>query len=95
MGTRSPALRYVALNQFVISNMSQLLLLWALSLGTAVLVTALFSLRNSFVVIIAVVSSLVWRGTLGEVVTPSTVTVKLVSTALIVAGGVAIALGSA
>ena len=51
--------------------MSQLLLLWALSLGTAVLVTALSSLRNSFVVIIAVVSSLVWRGTLGEVGRPA------------------------
>ncbi len=95
MRTRSPALRYVALNQFVISNTSQLLLLWALSLGPAVLVTALSSLRTSFVVIIAIVSSLVWRGTLGEVVTPSTVTVKLVSTALIVAGVVVIALGSA
>ena len=93
--TRSPALRYVALNHFVIAHLSQLLLLWALSLGPAVLVTALSSLRTSFVVIIAIASSLVWRGTLGEVVTPSTVTVKLTSTALIVAGVVVIALGSA
>ena len=94
MRTRSPALRYIALNQLVVSNASQLLLLWALSLGPAVFVTALSSLRTSFVVVFAIFSSLIWRGTLGEVTTPRTVTVKLTSTALIVGGVVVIALGS-
>lgn len=92
--TRSPALRYVALNQLVISNASQFLFLWALSLGPAVLVTALSSLRTFFVVAYAIALSLAWRGALGEVTTPATVTVKLVSTVLIVGGVGVIAIGS-
>ena len=92
--TRSPALRYVALNQLVISNASQFLFLWALSLGPATLVTALSSLRTFFVVVYAIVLSLLWRGALGEVSTPATVTVKLFSTTLIVSGVAVIALGS-
>ena len=92
--TRSPALRYVALNQFVISNASQFLFLWALSLGPTTLVTALTGLRTFFVVAYAISISLVWRGALGEVTTPATVTVKLVSTVLIVGGVAAIAVGS-
>ena len=92
--TRSPALRYVALNQLVISNASQFLFLWALSLGPTTLVTALSSLRTFFVVAFAIALAKVWRGALGEVTTPATVTVKLFSTALIVAGVAVIALGS-
>ena len=92
--TRSPALRYVALNQLVISNASQFLFLWALSLGPAVLVTALSSLRTFFVVVYAIVLSMVWHGALGEVATPATIIVKLVSTILIVGGVAVIAIGS-
>ena len=92
--TRSPALRYVAVNQFGISNASQFLFLWALSLGPTTLVTALSGLRTFFVVAYAIAISLVWRGALGEVTTPATVTVKLVSTVLIVGGVAAIAAGS-
>ena len=92
--TRSPALRYVALNQLVISNASQFLFLWALSLGPTTLVTALSSLRTFFVVSYAIAISLAWRGALGEVSTPATVTVKLTSTILIASGVAVIALGS-
>ncbi len=92
--TRSPALKYVALNQLVISNASQFLFLWALSLGPTTLVTALSSLRTFFVVAFALALARVWRGALGEVTTPATVTVKLVSTIFIVAGVAVIALGS-
>ena len=92
--TRSPALRYVAVNQFVISNGSQFLFLWALSLGPTTLVTALSSLRTFFVVVYAIVLSLVWRGALGERNTRSTIGLKLVSTVLIVGGIAVIATGS-
>ena len=92
--TRSPALWFVALNQFIISNASQFLLLWALSLGPTTLVTALSSLRTFFVVAYAIVLSLVWRGALGERVTRGAVTIKLVSTMLIVGGVAAVAVGS-
>ena len=92
--TRSPALRFVALNQLVVSNASQFLFLWALSLGPTTLVTALSSLRTFFVVTYAIALSRMWRGSLGEVTTPATVTVKLVSTVLIVGGVVVIATGS-
>ena len=92
--TRSPALKYVALNQLVISNASQFLFLWALSLGPTTLVTALSSLRTFFVVVYAIGLSMVWRGALGEVSTPATVTVKIFSTMLIVSGVAFIAIGS-
>ena len=91
--TRSPALRYVALNQLVISNASQFMFLWALALGPTTLVTAFSGLRTFFVVAYAIVLSLVWRGALGEVNTPATVTVKLISTTLIVGGVAVIAVG--
>ncbi len=92
--TRSPALAYMAVNQFFVANASLFLLLWGLSLGPATLVTALSSLRTFFLVVFTIGLSLVWRGALGEVTTRGTVTVKLVSTALIVGGAVVIALGS-
>ena len=92
--TRSPALGYMAVNQFVVANTSLFLLLWALSLGPTTLVTALSSLRTFFLVAFTIVLSLVWRGALGEVTTRETVVVKLASTALIVGGAAVIALGS-
>ena len=91
---RSPALGYMAFNQFFVANASLLLLLWGLSLGPATLVTALSSLRTFFLVVFTIGLSLVWRGALGEVTTRSTVSVKLAATGLIVGGAVVIALGS-
>ncbi|MCY4447339.1 MAG: EamA family transporter [Chloroflexi bacterium] len=92
--TRSPALGYMAVNQFLVANGSLFLLLWGLSLGPVTLVTALSSLRTFFLVVFTIGLSLVWRGALGEVTTRGTVAVKLASTALIVGGAVVIALGS-
>ncbi len=92
--TRSPALGYMAVNQFFVANASLFLLLWGLSLGPVTLVTALSSLRTFFLVVFTISLSLVWRGALGEVTTRGTVAVKLASTGLIVGGAVVIALGS-
>ena len=93
--TRSPALRFVAMNELVIATAGLLLLLWALSLGPAALVTALSGARAFFLVVYSTALALVWKGALGEVTTPGVIAVKLLSTGLIVAGVAAIALGSA
>ena len=92
---RSPALRFVALNELVIATAGLLLLLWALSLGPAALVTALSGTRAFFLVIYSTMLALVWKGALGEVTTPSAILTKAASTALIVGGTAAIAISSA
>ena len=92
---RSPALRFVAVNELVIASIGLLLLLWALSLGPAALVTALFGTRAFFLVVYSTLLALVWRGALGEVTTPAAVATKVGSTGLIVGGAAAIALGGA
>ena len=93
--TCSPALRFVAMNELIIATAGLLLMLWALSLGPAALVTALTSARAFFLVVYSTALALVWRGALGEVTTRGVVAIKLASTALIVAGVAAIAMGSA
>ena len=92
--TRSPALRFVAMNELVIAQVG-FLLLWALALGPAALVTALSATRAFFLVVYTTVLALVWKGALGEVATPGVIALKLFSTALIVGGIAAIAMGSA
>ena len=92
--TRSPALRFVAMNELVIATVGLLLLLWALALGPAALVTALSGARAFFLVVYSTVLALIWRGALGEITTRGVIAVKLASTALIVVGVAAIALGS-
>ncbi len=89
---RSPALRFVAFNELVLATASPLLLLWALSLGPAALVTALIGTRAFFLVVYSTTLAVVWKGALGEVTTRGAIATKLVSTALIVAGAAAIAL---
>ena len=93
--TRSPALRFVAMNELIIATVGLLLLLWALALGPAALVTALSGARAFFLVVYSTALALVWKGALGEVTTPGVIAIKLVSTSLIVAGVAAIAMGSA
>ena len=93
--TRSPALRFVAMNELIIATVGLLLLLWALALGPAALVTALSGARAFFLVVYSTALALIWKGALGEVTTPGVIAVKLVSTTLIVAGVAAIAMGSA
>ena len=83
---RSTALLIVSLNELVIANIGLLLSLWALSLGPVSLVTALLGTRALFIVAYSTLIALVWRGALGEKVTPATIAVKLGSTALIVSG---------
>ena len=92
--SRSPALRFVAFNELVVATTGLLLLLWALSLGPASLVTALSGTRAFFLVVYSTALALVWKGALGEVTTRGAITTKAVSTALIVGGAVAIALSS-
>ncbi len=83
---RSPALRFVALNELLIANAGLVLLLWALSLGPVSLVTALVGARAMFVVFYSSALALVWKGALGEETTRGAITVKVVSTALIIGG---------
>ena len=92
---RSPALRFVAMNELVIATAGLLLLLWALQLGPASLVTALTGTRAFFLVVYSTALALVWKGALGEVTTRGAITVKLASTALIVGGIATIAVVSA
>ena len=70
------------------------LLLWALSLGPAALVTALSGTRALFLVVYSTVLALVWKGALGEITTRGAIMTKLTSTSLIVGGIAAIAAGS-
>ncbi len=91
---RSPALRFVAMNELIIATAGLLLLLWALSLGPAALVTALSGTRAFFLVAYSTALALVWKGALGEVTTRGAIVTKMASTALIVSGTAAIALRS-
>ena len=91
---RSPALRFVFVNEVIIASVGLLLMLWALSLGPASQVTALSGARVLFLVAYSTILALVWRGALGESTTLGAIAVKLGSTALIVGGVAAIALGS-
>ena len=91
---RSPALRFVAMNELIIATAGLLLLLWALSLGPAALVTALSGTRAFFLVAYSTALALVWKGALGEVTTRGAIATKMASTTLIVGGIAAIAVQS-
>ena len=91
---RSPALRFVFVNEVIIASVGLMLTLWALSLGPASQVTALSSARVLFLVAYSTALALLWRGALGESATLGAIAVKLGSAALIVGGVAAIALGS-
>ena len=87
---RSPVLLLMVVNETIIANAGLLMMLWALSLGPVSLVTALISTRAFFVVVYSTVLAIVWKGALGERVTPGTVAVKMGATTLIVSGVAAI-----
>lgn len=89
---RSPALLFVGTNEFITANVGILLMLWALSIGPASLVTALFGTRALFVVLYSTGLALVWKGSLGEQTSRGNITVKIISAALIVVGIGAIAI---
>ena len=88
---RSLVLLLVAANDLVVANVSIILLLLALQLGTVSLVTALSGTRAFFVVIYSMGLAVKWHGALGERTTSGVVTIKLLSALLIVIGVAAIA----
>lgn len=90
-GQRSPALLMVGTNELVLANAGLILMLWALSLGPASLVTALVSTRSFFTVVYSIAVALAVRGALGEQVSPKQVAGKLAATGLIVVGVIGIA----
>lgn len=85
-GQRSSALLVVGINEVVIANGGFLLLLWALSEGPVSLVLALNGVRALFVVVYSIVLGMVWKGFLGEEITPPVVALKIGATGLIVVG---------
>ena len=86
---RSPALLFVSTNEFITANVGLITFLWALSIGPASLVSAVFSTRALFVVLYSLCIATIWKGALGEEASPRTMLNKVFSTSLIV-GGVAI-----
>ena len=89
---RSPALLFVSANEFITANLGLITFLWALSMGPASLVSALFGTRALFVVLYSICIATIWKGALGEGTSPGTVLNKVFSTSLIVGGVAAIAI---
>jgi uncharacterized membrane protein len=89
---RSPAFAILGMNEVVLASSSMLLTLWALSLGPVSLVTTLVATRSFFVLLYSTALALRFTGFLGEETSARSLTVKIVSTSLIVAGVAAIAL---
>ncbi len=83
---RSPALVLVTVNQFVTAQVGSFMLLWALSLGPASLVTTVAASRALFAFIYSICLTKVWVGLLGEDTSNDSVLMKLVSTLLIILG---------
>ncbi len=89
---RSPAFAILGMNEVVLASSSMILTLWALSLGPVSLVTTLVATRSFFVLLYSTALALRFSGFLGEQTSTRALTVKIVSTSLIVAGVAAIAL---
>ena len=89
---RSPALLLVMVNQFVTAQVGSIMLLWALSLGPASLVTAVAASRALFAFIYSICLTMTWGNLLGEDTSSDSVLIKLLSTALIVVGIAAISI---
>ena len=89
---RNPILPLCMANEFFSANLGLLTLSWALSIGPASLVTAVFATRALFVVIFSIFIASLWHRALGEELSTTNVLVKVFSTILIVAGVVAIAM---
>ena len=87
---RDPILIVVVVNDFIIANLGLILLLLALSLGPSSLVTALAGTRALFVVIYGAIIAYSRQGALGEEATLKTISIKLISTLLIIGGAAAI-----
>ena len=89
---RSPALILVMVNQFVTAQVGSIMLLWALSLGPASLVTAVAASRALIAFMYRICLTMTWGNLLGEDTSSDSVLIKLLSTALIVVGIAAISI---
>ncbi len=89
---KSPALAIFGLNEFVVVNMGMLINLWAIFLGPVSLVTAVTATTSLFLLAYGFVLALLIRGALGEQISRVSIAVKLLSTLMMVAGVVAIAI---
>lgn len=89
---RSPALLFVSVNEFLTANLGLITFLWALSLGPASLVSAMFGTRALFVVLYSLSIATVWKGALGEEIAASSTLNKVFSTSLIVVGVTVVAM---
>lgn len=89
---RSPGLAIVTANELVIANLGLVLMLWALQLGPASLVTAVTATRAFFVVLYSTILAMIFKGFLGEITTPQTVVMKVAATSMIVLGVAAMAI---
>lgn len=90
---RSPAFIIVGFNEVVLASVSNIAIIWALSLGPVSLVSALIASRSLFVVLYSTIAAMRFRGFLGEDISGGTVIIKVVATTLIVAGVIGITLG--
>jgi uncharacterized membrane protein len=88
----SPALGIFGLNEFVVANTGMLINLWAISRGPVSLVTAVTATTSLFLLAYGFVLALVFKGALGEQISKGSVTIKVVSTATMVAGVAVIAI---
>ena len=89
---KSPALGIFGLNEFVVANTGMLINLWAISLGPVSLVTAVTATTSLFLLAYGFALALLFKGALGEQLSAGSVAVKIVSTAVIVAGVAVIAI---
>ena len=89
---RSPAFLFVGVNEFITAQFAIIILLWALSLGPASLVSAATSSRALFTLLFTLAITRLWNGALGEDTSTSSTLAKLFSTLLIVSGIFAIAI---
>ena len=83
---RSPALMLITVNQFVTAQVGSFMLLWALSLGPASLITTVAASRALFAFIYSICLTKIWVGLLGEDTSSESILMKLVSTVLIILG---------
>ena len=88
---RSPALLFVASNEFITANVGLITFLWALSIGPASLVSAVYGTRALFIVLYSLSIATIWKGALGEETSSGTILKKVFSTSLIVGGVAAVA----
>ena len=89
---RSPAFVFVTINEFITAQFAMIILLFALSLGPASLVSAVTSSRALFTLLFTLGITKIWNGSLGEEISTSSTLTKLFSTLLIVGGIVGISI---